>query len=157
MEFLPENDAIDHINVYSKGHTELGRMLSNFYLSPFSCEDGYFHSIEGYWYWLLCDENVEGRDELKILHGFKAKKLGRELCGKDYHHKKNVAFEKKIKKAFLFKIMQNEDIKEAFVKSELPFVHYYVYGGKVVYDGKSDWLIEYIKKARSALKKITKS
>jgi hypothetical protein len=154
MNYLPENDGIDHINVYSKGRTELGRMLSNFYLSPFSCEDGNFHSIEGYWYWLLCDENVEGRDELKILHGYLAKKKGKELCDKDYHTKKDIAFEKKIKKAFVFKVLQNKEIKKEFVNSDLPLIHYYCYGDKVVYNGKSDWLIDYMTKARDVLKKI---
>jgi hypothetical protein len=32
-------DGVDHINVYSKGKTELGRMLSNFYPSPFTLRE----------------------------------------------------------------------------------------------------------------------
>ena len=48
----PENDGIDHINVYSKGKTVLGRALSNFSYSririPFL---GTFLSVEAFWYW----------------------------------------------------------------------------------------------------------
>lgn len=35
MNFKPEMDGIDHINVYSKGKTELGKLLSNFARTPF--------------------------------------------------------------------------------------------------------------------------
>jgi len=31
----PEEDGITHINIYSKGKTDLGRMLSNFAKLPF--------------------------------------------------------------------------------------------------------------------------
>ena len=49
--FTPSTDGIDHINIYSKGKTSLGRWLSNFAKSPIETEDGHFDSIEGYWYW----------------------------------------------------------------------------------------------------------
>jgi len=45
-------DGIDHINLYSRGHTELGQYLSNFAYTPIQTEDGRFNSIEAYWYWL---------------------------------------------------------------------------------------------------------
>ena len=65
----------EHINIYSKSESKLGRMLSNFYHSPFVLEkDGFFNSVEGYWFWLGT------RDErLRKLSGFKAKKLGGKL------------------------------------------------------------------------------
>ena len=44
-------DGMTHINVYSKGKTEIGRWLSNFAYSPIDLgNEGYFSSIEGYWY-----------------------------------------------------------------------------------------------------------
>lgn len=68
----PNEDGISHINVYSKGRTGIGRFLSNFTFYPIHTVDGEFHSIEGYWYWLTCRD-----DRLRYLHGYEAKKLGR--------------------------------------------------------------------------------
>ena len=67
-------DGIDHINIYSRGHTELGQYLSNFAYTPIQTEDGRFYSIEGYWYWL----NTHN-DKLRLLYGFKARSFGKEL------------------------------------------------------------------------------
>lgn len=100
-------DGIDHINIYSKGRTALGRFLSNFAQAEIETEDGEFASIEGYWYWLLCHPgtnpdckecdgegvtaldtgpqtyfgpcNVCSRDTLRTLFGNDAKKFGRAL------------------------------------------------------------------------------
>lgn len=70
----PENDGIDHINIYSKGKTDLGRFLSNFAHTPISSSQfGNFESIEGLWYWL-----GTRNEKLRNLHGFLAKKIGRE-------------------------------------------------------------------------------
>ena len=156
MNFKPENDGIDHINVYSKARTELGRKLSNFAYSPFFCEDGKFNSMEGYWYWLLAhNEPAEKRDKLKTLSGYAAKKYGREIRGKDWPKDEQNLFRRKIQDAFDKKLEYNPEIALALIESDLPLVHYYVYGGeKVVYDGKSDWLIEYIEQVRSGLKSL---
>jgi hypothetical protein len=50
----PHKDGIDHINIYSRGKTEVGRQLSNFAHTPFTHKDyGYFNSVEGLWYYLI--------------------------------------------------------------------------------------------------------
>ena len=48
----PMNDGVDHINVYSKGATELGRFLTNMNNIPVNTKHGRFQSVEGYWHWL---------------------------------------------------------------------------------------------------------
>jgi predicted NAD-dependent protein-ADP-ribosyltransferase YbiA (DUF1768 family) len=145
----PQNDDIDHINIYSKGKSELGRLLSNFANTPFVLpEDGKFASIEGYWYWLLCEPNQ--REQLRCLHGFEAKKLGRELprrCDME----SEILFRTKICNAILEKISQNLNIKELMITSVLPFDHYYVYDGKMVRT-KYDWLVRFFEKVRIELK-----
>jgi hypothetical protein len=75
-EMIPEGvDGIDHINVYSKGKTALGRWLTNFAYSPITIpEFGDFASIESYWYFLGCED-----DNLRHLHGFAAKKTGKAI------------------------------------------------------------------------------
>lgn len=156
MKFDPKNDGVDHINVYSKAKTELGKKLSNFAYSPFFCEDGKFNSIEGYWYWLMCHKvDNEQRDKLRNLSGFAAKKLGRELRGEDWPRGDDKVFKDKIKAAFERKLDANPDIALMLLESSLPLVHYYLYGGeKVVYDGHSDWLIEHIDEVRSGLQSL---
>lgn len=155
MNFKSENDGIDHINVYSKGKTDLGRKLTNFAKTPFFCEDGKFQSMEGYWYWLLCHKSspIE-RDKLRNLSGFAAKKLGRELGAEEWPRDEQSLFRGKIKAAFNKKLEDNPDIARMLINSSLPLVHYYSYGGKIVYNGRSDWLIEYMMEVREELKSL---
>jgi len=68
MKFSRNDDGLSHINIYSKGMTELGRLLSNFANTPVNTpQDGKFTSIEGYWYWLLGKN--DNREVLRTLHG----------------------------------------------------------------------------------------
>lgn len=75
MTLIPENKGIDHINVYSKSRTPLGRMLSNWYSCLLETEDGLFQSVEGYFFWLGLQDCPE-RDILRSLSGYKAKQEG---------------------------------------------------------------------------------
>lgn len=56
-----QKDGIDHINVYSKGKTALGRFLSNFAQVDLETKNGNFSSVEAYWYWLTCPAFVDPR------------------------------------------------------------------------------------------------
>lgn len=134
----PIDDGKKHINIYSKGKTELGRFLSNFARSPIETEDGKFMSIEGYWYWLGCKHPE--KDLLRKHYGYKAKQIGRELGGKDWLD--NETFKSKIKKAMNIKITSNVVMLEAFRTSTLPFTHYYVYGNKICLVPEAYWIIE---------------
>lgn len=72
----PDEDGITHINVYSKGKTELGQLLSNFAYTPFvHSEYGKFNSIEAFWYYYFTGCK---HDDLKLLYGYKAKEKGRK-------------------------------------------------------------------------------
>lgn len=134
-------DGIDHINVYSKGKTELGRCLSNFHKSPFICDDGEFMSIEGYWYWLSCE-----RDELRELWGYDAKRVGRKLRGRDWVETEE--FKEKIEKAIYCKLDFNWNIKEKLIESNLPFDHYYMFGDRVVKPEKGRWILDILEQVR---------
>lgn len=117
----PLFEGIDHINIYSGSKTTLGKMLSNFYHSPFELKDhGKFESIEGYWYWLSTGMK---HGDLRSLFGYEAKKVGRryERIYCDY-------FDETIDIAIRAKIDQNPAIKEELSKCNLPFAHYYGYG-----------------------------
>lgn len=140
----PKKDGITHINVYSRGKTDLGQMLSNFTYSPFECEDGRFNSVEGYWYWLGHKEEA-----FKTLYGFKAKSFGKMLGEPKYNSK---TFKEKIKKALKAKLEWNIVLKEELKKSTLPLIHYYVFNDHVVRPKKFDWIIEEWESLRKELK-----
>jgi hypothetical protein len=144
MKFLPINEGVDHVNIYSKSSLDLGKQLSNFAYTPFTCEDGNFNSIEGYWYWLHC-----GHNELKILYGFNAKKFGQLYVKTE---RKDDEFVRKIKIAIENKINQNSNVKLNLQKSVLPLTHYYYYGDiknpKIVELPQYQWIVDCISEIR---------
>lgn len=144
---MNELDGIDHINIYSKGKTSLGKWLSNFSFSPIFLLDGDFHSIEGYWYWLNCDH--PDRDKLKNLTGFKAKSLGRKLTDKDWNN--DLEFKLKILHAITQKIYLDEQLLNLFKNNKLPFKHYYVYGDKIVEPKEGKWLVDFFNFLRTII------
>jgi hypothetical protein len=143
-------DGVDHINVYSKGHTQLGRWLSNFANSPIHIEhQGEFSSIEGYWYWLGTHD-----DRLRTLDGYAAKKLGKSL--ERVHILTQSHFEQLIKTAIDIKLKSDRDKLKEFAYSQLPFAHYYEYGkakgNPKKVDAGFDWIIQHLEMRRKQLK-----
>lgn len=159
--YNPDLDGVDHLNVYSKAKTKLGRELSHFAHTPIEIpEHGRFASVEGYWYWLS-----SRRDELRELHGVDAKAQGRSFRDRnqrlpDTHPDKKLAvvdnFSELIMQANRIKIDTYPGIKSMLINSDLPLVHYYVMYRdhqqtvKVV-DGDS-WVWNDIAKYRAELK-----
>lgn len=149
MKYTPETDGVDHINIYSKGKTELGRMLSNFYKYRIDTEDGVFYSVEAYWAWLSVPDDCPERNELRKMYGYFAKKKGNELVAK-YGKRFEPDFERKIlsaieKKFSNFAYLCFSDQNKAFEK--LPLVHYYAYGegrNAKIYDQteKYKWMVD---------------
>ncbi len=144
---LPKGiDGVDFINVYSKGKTELGRWLSNFAHTPIDIpEHGHFESIEGYWYWLGCED-----DSLRSLYGWQAKSQGRK-CTNGIDDAKRADFQDLIKKAIDIKLKSNFQMMLVFAASELPLVHFYEYGDKRI-DAGYKWITCHLEHRRSLLK-----
>jgi predicted NAD-dependent protein-ADP-ribosyltransferase YbiA (DUF1768 family) len=150
MELRIEDDGITHVNIYSKGRTELGRMLSNFYKFPVDTRDGKFNSVEGYWHWLGVDEDAPNRKVLTIAHGIYAKTYGAGLK-KTFGLREDPDFEKKILEAIWRKFRRNKELLTPQFAA-LPFEHYYEFGGKIVnVKDKYKWMIEGIEKMRGVL------
>ena len=144
---LHGKDGIDHINIYSKTETKLGRWLTNFAYSEFCVDNLAFKSVEGYWYFLLSDCKLY---DLCYLYGFEAKQYGKKFCSNKYDDN-NIEFKVKIKKAIDEKIKSDKEMLKLFSESTLPFCHYYVYGDKKV-DAGYDWIISHIEDRRTLLK-----
>ena len=124
--FRVAEDGVTHVNVYSRGSTEIGRFLTNFAHTPFVLpDDGEFASLEGYWYWLAVDDS-----RLRHLYGFQAKKLGKAL--RELHHAgRRDDFKEKILEATRVKLRTHRDMWGALVATgNLPLAHYYVVRGQ---------------------------
>lgn len=162
----PVNDGIDHINVYSKAHTELGKLLSNFAHSPFEHPKyGHFESVEGFWYYrgMVGKLPEETLKSLRYKHGFKAKELGKELrktlpAGSD---EDDSDFPEDVMEAIRCKLRQNRRILNLLVETKLPFVHYYYYGkvdnAKLIFSPKYDWMIDEISRIRDVTQEFLKT
>lgn len=175
---LPLYDGISHINIYSKGNTEIGRLLTNMaFVKVKIPEVGQFECLEGYWYWLKVQHFYKIKNKTKeefenvakdlfSMNGFKAKKYGRglikelELTDDDTKIIPD-DFKEKIKLAIQYKIKQNKVLLNLLANSVLPFHHYYYYGKKenptVILLPEYDWMLEEIERLRIILQNIIKS
>jgi hypothetical protein len=140
--YYPERDGVDHINVYSKGATELGRLLSNFADTPFEHpEHGWFRTVEGFWYWL---KTGMIHNELREVYGWQAKELGRKWPVVETDN-----FDENIKVALRCKLIQHPEILCMLIDNELPLTHYYVVRGSVKHAGY-EWINEYFMEVRQS-------
>lgn len=123
MELSPLDDGSTHINVYSRGHTELGRLLTN--PSPIGFEHpvlGYFNTAEGLHFFLKT--GMVDYDYAK-LSGFDARKKGK-ADHKNYQH--NPQFDQLMRVGWICKITQNPKLYRLVMENRLPLTHYYYYG-----------------------------
>lgn len=139
-------DGLDHINVYSKAKTELGRWLSNFAFTPLVIPgDGHFDSIECYWHWLLT-----GDERLRHMASYAAKRLGRILRPRTAVFNKTQ--KEKLLAAIDLKINQDPIKRRLLQDSTLPLTHYYEVGDPPLRkDGGHRWVIDHLVLRRQQL------
>lgn len=144
--WYPERDGIDHINIYSKGKTELGRWMTNFAYSPFASSRGHgqFASVEGFWYWLSSGEQ---HDHMRHLFGAEAKVQGKMLERVD---RDETMFNREILFAINDKLRAHPEWQKKLSENSLPFAHYYVYNGAVKQAGY-EWITEHWERIRRKL------
>ena len=148
--YLPIDEGVTHINIYSKSELELGKLLSNFAKTPFTHPVyGEFASIEAFWYWLSTGKQHDG---LKKLYGYKAKVEGRTFERITVDN-----FQTELTFALQCKLDQNPYIGELLSKTTLPIVHYYYYGTieepRVVVPIGNEWITEWWETKRKELQK----
>lgn len=138
---VPSDDGVTHINVFSKGQTEMGRLLTNFAFTPFKHPTyGHFASMEAFWYWLGTGKT---HNQLRRLYGASAKMAGRRLQRVPCE-----SFQEEILQAIQYKIEQTPRILQLFrTTPSLPLAHYYVYpygttSAKVVHKPEHSWQLE---------------
>ena len=147
-----QDDGVKFINVYSRGRTKLGRMMSNFASPPvpLTTAEGDFASVEGYWFYLGTGSAAGAeREELHRLTGFQAKSRGGELRElfppSEAERLGEMEFREKIKDALVGKLLAMPELAALLVDSTLPFVHYYVYGEgekSGIVPGEGLWLVD---------------
>lgn len=149
----PMDDGITHIDIYTKGKTRLGRLLTNLADIPVHHPIyGTFRCAEGLWYYLKTGCQFEC---LRAMTGFEAKKFGtsKPTVWMD-------DFKEQFKLGLINKIVSHQELYEAFVSSELPFEHYYFYSSnkpnvppKVIEPKDVRWLTEFFTELRAKWKR----
>lgn len=135
---LPGRDGVDHLNIYSRGETKLGRWMSNFTKHPFvHPQHGPFDSVEGYWYWLSTYD-----ERLRKLSGFQAKKLGKSLPRQLVIGFNTEVFKNLIREAITAKLNTPPLWSGLLRQCTLPFCHYYVFNGRAV-DAGYQWIVDH--------------
>lgn len=139
----PEEDGVTHINIYSRGRTELGKWLSNFAHLPFRHpQHGYFASVEAFWYYVSTGFKHES---LRRLYGAFAKTAGQQFPRVKLEE---ANFQELICEAITCKVEQHPKLLEALLENTLPLRHYYVFGhgvqSKVREKPEYDWQIRHL-------------
>jgi len=128
------SDGKNHINIYSKGQTELGRDLSNFAtLAVKHPTLGEFATVEGFWHFrkhpdlwtmTLAGQTLKLLSELRHCSGFRARCIGKELGKGTYDD----TFADDVRIVLQDKLDRHPQLRASLIASTLPFVHYYEYG-----------------------------
>lgn len=153
----PNQDGLEHINIYSRGRTQIGRWLSNFSHSPFTHpHHGWFASMEAYWYWISGGRNSD-LDHIRPAFGFSAKAIGSKF---ERVPMEEVDFKDAITEGFLCKVADGGHYQTLLLFNTLPFRHYLVYeatrpesSAKVVdLSGRHQWQCDRWEQIRSYLR-----
>jgi hypothetical protein len=143
--FNPANDGTDHINVYTKGKTHLGRALCN----PSDCNIehpyfGHFRTLEGLWFYM---KTGFVDDEFRLIKGLAAREKGKGMPSRHYG-----PFSKMFKLGMLEKLQRNPELQKELMENELPLAHYYVKGdGTPIPLSRHQWQLDFWTLMRSAL------
>lgn len=150
MQINPKLDGVEHINIWAKGATWLGKFLSHRTLCELNLPEGRFLCVSAYWYHLTCKED----SRLSHVNGWETELLAAQLTALPKKQQLPAAeLQAKIKKALDAKIKWSDYWQEEFTESELPFLHYYLDAeGNVVDESrKYRWLLNHLEARRTLL------
>jgi hypothetical protein len=136
----------DHINIWSKSTTALGRVLSNFAHTPFVLDGVHYASVEALWYVL----HGASLDVLAPLHGWEAKQEGSK---RRTRQPPQSLLRQEVIRGFEAKLLYNPHIASLLLDSgALPFRHYYQYEDKIVDQPRHQWQCDYWMLCREVLR-----
>lgn len=131
--FDPNDDGVSHINIYTKGRTKLGRLLSHMSDLHVEIDNEHFHCLEGYWHFLRTG-SIHTR--FKILNGFEAKRYAKTVptvWNKD--------FRTEFLKGIALRLEQNSVLINLLNETNLRLVQYHHHNGKVTVPKDTEWYI----------------
>jgi len=145
--YLPQNDGVDHINIFSRGRTILGRWMSNWWRQRITIPGyGSFMSIEGFWSFLST-----GDERCRHLDGFPAKKAGKPVTRPRMADQE---FRDLICRAIRIKVQGAPIFAGYLAESVLPLTHYYVFHD-TVRDAGHGWIVDEWERIRTELRERT--
>lgn len=173
-KILPATDGVNHVNIYSKGVSTVGRVLSNFHTPsmPYETLHGTFASLEGYYHWLrVADYHCNYRNEsietleikypelvdLRTVNGGECIKLGRKCKAAAYAKTtyRPGKFEGVFFEAYVDSLIKKlarpyaDDVTLGayvadLIVSGFTLVHYYNTGNGIKYPPHGEWLPDLI-------------
>ena len=151
-------DGIDHINIYSKGKTILGKQLSNMYYFSFNYDGLDFNSVEQAWhYYKFIKINPNIANQIISMNNiYEIKKYAKKYNNETSEYVQSNEFRNLIQKIIETRLHKDSKLCLILRNSVLPFKHYYTFGNensyKVINESiKYDWLIEIITNFRIKL------
>lgn len=156
MTIVPAKDGVDHINIYSKGKTSLGRALTNMFQFTFEYNGCTFHSVEQAWhYFKFLDINpLVAQHILSLENSYDCLKYARaNSVPETVAFVQTDAFRNRIKDVIITRLQADDALRVQLKNSVLPFKHYFVYGADAVRDqsDKYSWLIQIFEDLRTEL------
>ena len=150
MQVNPKLDGVEHINIWAKGATFIGKFLAPRTLCELSMPEGRFLCVSAYQYHLTCKED----SRLSRVYGWETELLATQLSPLPKKQQLPAAeLQAKIKKALDQKLKWSEYWQEEFTESTLPFLYYHLDAdGNVVDESrKYRWLLNHLEARRILL------
>ena len=165
-EYEVIEDGITHINMYSKGKTKLGRMLTNMSNIEFKVilnkKEVTFKSLEGYWYFLqIYFLTKKINYDFVDIDCFEAKIKGKEILANIDRGMTEETYERfkgYIIKGLQSKLKKNSEIYTLISENNLKFAHYYYYGNGEFTQTlpQYNWIVEAVEKISEEIKQEQK-
>lgn len=156
----PLDDGITHVNIYTKGKTNLGKMLSNFHQCDIIIDGIKYRTVEHYWQWakaIYVNDLATATSILKMRSAASVKKAGSDLNTKHgilSIYVKSEVFRELIRKAITLKVHSNASLKKLLTYNIRPFTHYYVYNNTAIeQDTHYGWMLNHIERLQLSLQR----
>ncbi len=140
-------DGVDHINIWERGNTEIGKFLAHGSHTPFHHPYfGLFNNIEAFWHYIRSEERD---DRIRLMNNLSAKKFS-----ENFNLIKVPNFYAVIMDANWFKIKEYPHKAALLKESTLPLEMYYIYrdNGVPIRPMFAAWALQGFEEIRKALK-----